>query len=63
MSAFNGLQLLNYIEITKDGYFDRETLQGAVTKFIARPFIPSQKITMDEQTKYFGKLLRHTKTK
>ena len=48
MAAFNGLQLLNYIEITKDGYFDRETLQGAVTKFIARDELRERLLEIDE---------------
>ena len=48
MAAFDGLQLLNYIEITKDGYFDRETLQGAVTKFIARDELRERLLEIDE---------------
>ena len=48
MAAFNGLQLLNYIEITKDGYFDRETFQRAVTKFIARDELRERLLEIDE---------------
>jgi len=36
MAAFNELNLLGYTEVTKVGYFDRETLQGSLTKFVAR---------------------------
>ena len=27
---------MGYIEVTKEGYFDRTTLQGSLTKFVAR---------------------------
>ena len=36
IAAFDGLKMLGLIEVTKDGYFDRETLQGSLTKFVAR---------------------------
>ena len=36
MAAFNGLHLIGYIEVTKEGYFDRRILQGSLTKFVAR---------------------------
>ena len=48
MAAFNGLQLLNYIEVTKDGYFDREIFQGAVTNFIARDELRERLLEIDE---------------
>ena len=28
--------MLGLIEVTKEGYHDRETLQGSLTKFVAR---------------------------
>jgi len=36
MAAFNGLHLIGYIGVTKEGYFDRRILQGSLTKFVAR---------------------------
>jgi hypothetical protein len=36
IAVFDGLLSLGYIEITKEGYFDRATLQGSLTKFVAR---------------------------
>ena len=36
MAVFNGLLRLGFIEVTKEGHFDRNTLQGEVTRFVAR---------------------------
>ena len=36
MAAFDGLLMLECVEVTKEGYFDRTTLQGSLTKFVAR---------------------------
>ena len=36
MNAFDGLQLLNLIVVTKDGYYDRIKLQGGLTRYRAR---------------------------
>ena len=36
MAAFDGLLMLGRVEVTKEGYFDRTTLQGSLTKFVAR---------------------------
>ena len=36
MSAFDGLQLLNLIVVTKDGYYDRTKMQGGLTRYRAR---------------------------
>jgi hypothetical protein len=36
MAAFDGLLMLGCVEVTKEGYFDRTTLQGSLTKFVAR---------------------------
>ena len=36
IAVFDGLLTLGYIEVTKDGYYDHETLQGSLTKFVAR---------------------------
>ena len=36
MNAFDGLQLLNLIVVTKDGYYDRTKMQGGLTRYRAR---------------------------
>lgn len=36
IAAFNGLEKLGFIEVTQEGYFDRGTLQGGLTRFVAR---------------------------
>ena len=36
MNAFDGLQLLNLIVVTKDGYYDRTKMQGGFTRYRAR---------------------------
>ena len=36
MAAFDGLLVLGQIEVTHEGYFDRSTLQGALTKFVVK---------------------------
>ena len=36
MADFDGLLMLGCVEVTKEGYFDRTTLQGSLTKFVAR---------------------------
>ena len=36
MAAFDGLQLLNLIVVTKDGYYDRNKMQGSLTRYRAR---------------------------
>ena len=36
IAAFNGLIGLGFIEVTREGYFDRETFQGKTTRFVAR---------------------------
>ena len=36
MNAFDGLQLLNLIVVTKDGYYDRIKMQGGLTRYRAR---------------------------
>jgi len=47
MAAFDGLLMLGYIEVTKVGYFDRTSLQGALTKFIARDELAEQLQNID----------------
>ena len=47
MAAFDGLLMLGYIEVTKEGYFDRTSLQGALTKFIARDELAEQLRNID----------------
>ena len=46
-AAFKGLMMLGYIEVTKGGYFDRPSLQGALTKFIARDELAEQLRNID----------------
>jgi len=46
-AAFKGLLMLGYIEVTKEGYFDRPSLQGALTKFIARDELAEQLQNID----------------
>ena len=36
MAAFDGLQLLNLIVVTKDGYYDRTKMQGGLKRYRAR---------------------------
>ncbi len=36
MNAFDGLQLLKLIVVTKDGYYDRTKMQGGLTRYRAR---------------------------
>ena len=36
IAAFNGLEKLGFIEVTQEGYFDRPTLQGGLTRFVAK---------------------------
>ena len=36
LAAFDGLQLLNLIVVTKDGYYDRTKMQGGLTRYRAR---------------------------
>ena len=36
MNAFDGLQLLNLIVVTKDGYYDRTKMQGGLTRYSSR---------------------------
>lgn len=36
ISAFNGLEKLGMIEVTQEGFFDRETLKGGLTRFVAK---------------------------
>ena len=36
ISAFDGLEKLGMIEVTQEGFFDRETLQGGLTRFVAK---------------------------
>lgn len=36
IAAFNGFEKLGFIEVTKEGHFDRATLQGGLTRFVAK---------------------------
>ena len=48
IAVHEGLLKLGFIEITQNGYFDRETFQGAVTKFIARDELRERLLEIDE---------------
>ena len=36
IAAFDGLNMLGLMEVTKERYYDRKTLQGSLTNFVAR---------------------------
>ena len=36
IAVFNGLLKIGFIEVTQEGYYDRVTLQGGLTRFIAK---------------------------
>ena len=36
MAVFEGMVTLGFIEVTQEGYFDRQTQQGEITRFVAR---------------------------
>ena len=36
IAAFDGLEKLGFIEVTQRGHFDRATLQGGLTRFVAK---------------------------
>ena len=48
MAAFDGLLVLGQIEVTHEGYFDRSTLQGALTKFVAKDELLERLDDVDE---------------
>jgi len=56
IAAFDGLLLLDFIEITHEGYFDRETLQGSLTKFVARNELLERLHEIDEHPAIFFSL-------
>ena len=53
IAAFDGLLVLDFIEITHEGYFDRETLQGSLTKFVARNELLERLHEIDEHPAIF----------
>ena len=48
IAVFNGLLKLGFIEITQDGYFDHETLEGSVTRFIAKDELLERLSSIDD---------------
>jgi hypothetical protein len=36
IAVFKGLLRIGFIEVTQEGYYDRVTLQGGLTRFVAR---------------------------
>ena len=53
IAAFDGLLLLDFIEITHEGYFDRQSLQGSLTKFVARNELLERLQEIDEHPAIF----------
>ena len=47
MAVFNGLLKLGFIEVTKEGHFDRETFQGKVTRYVARDELLERLLELD----------------
>lgn len=47
MAAFEGLQRLGFVEVTKVGHFDRETSTGEVTRFVARDELLERLLALD----------------
>ena len=60
IAAFDVLVLLDFIEITHEGYFDREILQGSLTKFVARNELLERLQEIDEHPAiFFSQNLEH----
>ena len=53
IAAFDGLLLLDFIEITHEGYFDHESLQGSLTKFVASNELLERLQEIDEHPAIF----------
>ena len=47
LAVHEGLLKLGFIEITQNGYFDRETLQGDLTRYIAKDELLERLIELD----------------
>ena len=47
MAVFNGLLKMGFIEVTKEGHFDRETFQGKVTRFVANDELLERLLGLD----------------
>ena len=47
IAVHEGLLKLGFIEITQNGYFDRETLQGDLTRYIAKDELLERLIELD----------------
>ena len=59
IAALDGLLLLDFIEITQEGYFDRETLQGSLTKFVARNELQKLQEIDEHPAIFFSPNLEH----
>ena len=47
MAVFNGLLKMGFIEVTREGHFDRETFQGKVTRFVANDELLERLLGLD----------------
>ena len=47
MTAFNGLLKLGLIEVTQEGYLDRETYQGELTRYVAKDELLERLLELD----------------
>ena len=47
MAVFNGLLKMGFIEVTKEGHFDRTTYQGKVTRYVARDELLERLLELD----------------
>ena len=54
IAAFDGLLLLDFIEVTHEGYFDHDNLQGSLTKFVARNELLERLQGIDEHPAIFA---------
>ena len=47
MAVFNGLLKMGFIEVTREGHFDRETFQGKVTRYVANDELLERLLELD----------------
>jgi serine kinase of HPr protein (carbohydrate metabolism regulator) len=47
IAVFKGLLRIGFIEVTQEGYYDRVTLQGGLTRFVARDELLERLLELD----------------
>ena len=47
IAVFNGLHKMGFIEVTREGHFDRETFQGKVTRYVANDELLERLLELD----------------